>query len=146
MDKRRFRVTAEQVADLHLMSDRAMQRKYGATQGVWRKARRERGIASFRPATVTNGVPSPWKVCPEKTSSAPVSIRDHWRAPDPVRDHSLAGEAAAYLQRERFSVFNRAKVGMGEGWQVGRSVLSEADMLGKAMRLGFKPQAWMGGL
>lgn len=138
MDKRRTVPTAEQIAELATTSDREMERRYGTTQGVWRRTRAEHGIAKFRE----------WKRR-EPAAKEPVTggvlLSAFWRAPDPSRDTSLAGEAAAFLRSMRFpNVFSRARLGMGDGWQVGRSVLSEAEMVGKAERLGFKREGWMG--
>jgi hypothetical protein len=117
-----------------------MERKYGTTQGVWRKLRAEHGIAKFRIWTP----PSEKVPAPPKAPAARV-FDSFWQAPVAARDSSVAGEAASFLRMQRFpNVYNRAKVHGDDGWQVGRSVLSEADMVSKAERLGFQRQEWMG--
>ena len=138
--------TAEAIAALRDTSNREMARRYGACPSTWARIRKRHGIDNVRQPTTVGGVPAPWATPQPAKADAPVMFKSYWRAPDPQRDCSLAGEAASFLRRERFHVFDRAKVGVGEGWQVGRSVLSAADMLAKATRLGFRPQAWMGGL
>ena len=148
----RFTPTDAQLGDLRTMSNHAMERKYGNSADTWSKMRRRYGIDPFRLPTVRDGVPvSPITGEPvvEKIrlpDDSSYSIRQPAVVTALPRDHSLLGEAAAFLQRERFHVFNRHKVGMGEGWQVGRSVLDDAAMLSKAERLGFQRQSWMGGM
>lgn len=148
----RFRPTDAQIADLRVMSNHAMQRKYSQCADTWSRTRKRLGIPHYRLPTVKNGQPvSPLTGKPvvEKIrlpDESSYSIRQPAAVTALPRDHSLLGEAAAFLQRERFHVFNRHKVGMGEGWQVGRSVLDDAAMLSKAERLGFQRQSWMGGM
>lgn len=146
MGKPKAQITAAQIAELRTASDREMERRHGFGQGVWRRVRREHGIARFREPTVVNGVPNCWAERKPAAGGIAQLPSGFWRAPDPQRDYSVAAEAARFLQRERFpNVYNRAKVGLGEGWQVGRAVMSAAEMIGKASRLGFKAEAWMGG-
>jgi len=138
--------TPEQLADLRVLSNHAMQRKHGSVESVWRRLRVEHGIAPFRPATVVAGKPAPWKAKPEpkQALAGGVLLSAFWRAPEAPRDSTLAGEAAAFLRSMRFpNVFSRAKVYGDAGWQVGRSVLSEAEMIGKAERMGFRREGWM---
>ena len=144
---RRFIPTEDQLTELRDASDREMQRRYGVNAATWRRVRSAKGIAPFRNPTTVRGIPTPWVAPKPRVAAQPfVDPFLGTRASlAPMRDHSLAGEAAAFLQRERFHVFNREKIGAGEGWQVGRSVLDTASMIGKALRLGFKQQAWMGG-
>lgn len=138
--------TVEAIAALPDTSNREMARRYGACPSTWARIRKRHSIGNVRPPTTVGGVPAPWTTPQPTKVEAPGLLKSYWRAPDPQRDCSLAGEAASFLRRERFHVFDRAKVGMGEGWQVGRSVLSAADMLAKATRLGFQREVWMGGL
>lgn len=148
----RFTPTDAQIADLRTMSNHAMERKYSQCADTWSRVRKRLGIPHYRLPTVKNGQPvSPLTGKPvvEKirlADESSYSIRQPAAVTALPRDHSLLGEAAAFLQRERFHVFNRHKVGMGGGWQVGRSVLDDAALLSKAERLGFQRQSWMGGM
>lgn len=142
MLKRRFDPTPEQLEQLRYCSDREMKKRHGLCAGTWGRIRKRHGIERFRNPTTIGGMPSPWKPKPEKKDPS-FNLISFWRAPDPQRDHSVLGEAASYLQRQRFIVFNR-KVQGDTGWQVGRSVLDDAAMLSKAQRLGFKVEGWMG--
>jgi hypothetical protein len=141
MYKVRFVPTEEQLTELRECSDREMRRRHGNATSTWARIRQQHGIGRFRNPTTLDGIPTPWKVKPEPKRST--DCIQFWRAPDPQRDHSVLGEAVSFLQRQRFIVFNRRVQG-GEGWQVGRSVLDDAAMLGKAQRLGFKVEGWMG--
>lgn len=142
----RFAPTIEQLRELQTTSNRAMQRKYGNDASQWARARITHGIPHFRPPTRGPNAPAP-KPKPVKAGIArPPSDWGVPRAlPVPPRDYSLAGEAAAFLQRERFHCFNRKKVLGGEGWQVGRMVLDEPAMIDMAKRRGFAPEPWMEG-
>ena len=137
-----FQPTEEQIAELHETSDREMHRRYGVWKETWRKVRKRYGIPQFRPPTVINGEPNSWVEKPEKKT-----WKNDWgfNSPPPIppRDHSLAGEAAAFLQRERFHVFNREKLGLGEGWQCGYTSLTPSELIAKAERLGFQREEWM---
>lgn len=141
----RIAPTIEQLRELATTSDRAMARKYGNGHGTWARIRAKHGIARFRAPTVGKDAPPP-KPKPVKLVSfgKPPSL---WSLPQPLpvppRDTSLAGEAAAFLQRERFHCFNRRKVLGGDGWQVGRMVLDEPAMIDMAKRRGFRPEPWM---
>lgn len=142
MGKERIDPTDEQLALLPDVSDREMKRRYGSSTSTWSRIRQRYGIERFRNPTTVGGVPNPWVFKPEPKRSADV-VANFWRAPDPRPDRSVLGEAASFLRRERFIVFNR-KVQGDTGWQVGRSVLDDAAMLSKAQRLGFKVEGWMG--
>lgn len=147
MGKPKFIPPAGALDALPQISDREMSRRFGGSAHTWSRIRKEAGIARFRNPTTLNRIPTPWTAPKPRVAAQPfVDPFLGTRASlAPMRDHSLAGEAAAFLQRERFHVFNREKIGAGEGWQVGRSVLDTASMIGKALRLGFQKQSWMGG-
>jgi hypothetical protein len=141
MFKVRLEPTPQQLDELRECSDRDMKKRYGVAASTWARVRQRYGIKRFRNPTTLAGVPTPWAPKPE-----PKRLGDglqFWRAPDPRRDTTVLGEAASFLRRERFIVFHR-KVQGGEGWQVGRSVFDDAAMLGKAQRLGFRVEGWMG--
>lgn len=141
---RLFQPTEAQLAELREASDKEMQRRYGHSKETWRRVRKRFNIPNFRPPTTINGVPNYWAGNPDKPKKPKTSFADFFKpSPIPSRDTSLAGEAAAFLQRERFTVFNRAKVGAGKGWQVGHSVLTADQLIAKAERLGFKQEEWM---
>lgn len=141
----RIAPTIEQLRELATTSDRAMARKYGNGHDVWSRIRAKHGIPRFRAPTRGKDAAPP-KPKPAKAVSfgKPSSF---WALPQPLpvppRDTSLAGEAAAFLQRERFHCFNRRKVLGADGWQVGRMVLDEPAMIDMAKRRGFTPEPWM---
>lgn len=137
-----FQPTEMQIAELQEASDREMQRRYGVWKETWRKVRKRYGIARYRPPTTIKGEPNSWV---EKKPKGRSVSEWGFASPQPIppRDTSLAGEAAAFLQRERFTVYNRAKIGMGEGWQVGPSTYDDAGLIRKAERLGFEREEWM---
>lgn len=138
--------TIEQLRELTTTSDRAMARKYGNGHYTWARIRAKHGIARFRAPTRGNDAPPPKPKPVKKVSfGKPPSLWSLLQPlPVPPRDTSLAGEAAAFLQRERFHCFNRRKVLGGDGWQVGRMVLDEPAMIDMAKRRGFRPEPWMG--
>lgn len=141
----RIAPTIEQLHELATSSDREMARRHGNGSATWSRIRAKHGIARFRAPTVGKDAPPP-KPKPVKAISfgKPPSL---WAIPQPLpvppRDTSLAGEAAAFLQRERFHCFNRRKVLGDDGWQVGRMVLDEPAMIDMAKRRGFRPEPWM---
>lgn len=138
----RFAPTIEQLRELETTSNRAMSRKHGRDDGSWARIRERYGIARFREPTTGPNAPAP-KPRPAPAAKSRVSWGAPVALPVPPRDHSLAGEAAAFLQRERFHCFNRRKVLGSEGWQVGRMVLDELGMIDMAKRRGFVPEPWM---
>lgn len=136
----RFTPTDAQLADLREMSNHAMERKYGNSADTWSRLRRRYGIDPFRLPTVRDGVPvSPLtgeaiedKPKPEVSYNI---VQNCFSGLAPRRPGGAAYDAAAFLQGERYAVFNRKKLGLGEGWQVGRVSMSEADMIAKAERI-----------
>jgi len=136
----RFTPTDAQLADLREMSNRAMERKYGTKGEVWARQRRRYGIDPFRLPTVRDGVPvSPLTGEAIKDKPKPevswAVVQNCFSGLAPRRPGGIAYDAAAFLQGERYAVFNRKKLGLGEGWQVGRVSMSEADMIAKAERI-----------
>lgn len=130
-----------QLALLGNVSDREMTRIHGCSAQVWARIRKERGIPPFRAPTVKNGVRMSVKsglpmVEMPKRDFSPWDFGQatitKLAAPRPS---GKAYDAASFLQGERYEVFNRAKIGLGEGWQVGRVTMSEADMIAKAERI-----------
>lgn len=143
----RYTPSAQQVAELHERSNREMARLYGTSPHTWARLREKLGIDRFRNPTTVNGEPAPWIEKPRPTARE-FSPQPTIVSLAPRGDTSLAGEAATFLRKMRFpNVFNRAKVygAAHKGWQVGRSVLTEGELIDKASRLGFQRQAWMGG-
>lgn len=142
----KFRPSEQQLAELRECSNYEMERRYGVISQTWRKVRREHGIANYRPPTTVGGVPNKFAERPAKGDGRGRFVFfDHLKSTAiPGRDTSLTGEAASFLRRERFVVYDRQKVRTGTGWQVGHSVLSETQLVEKAKRLGFQQQEWMG--
>ena len=139
-----FVPTYEQLSELDHCSNNEMSRRYGINPQTWANVRKRYDIKPFRPPTVIDGRPNTWaEDKPARDLSLLRSLPKSSRL-GPSRDYSLAGEAASFLQRERFHVFNREKIGMGEGWQVGNSVLDTDAMIAKAKRMGFEQKEWMG--
>lgn len=136
----RFTPTDAQLADLREMSNHAMERKYGNSADTWSRLRRRYGIDPFRLPTVRDGVPvSPLtgeviedKPKPEVSWAV---VQNCFSGLAPRRPGGIAYDAAAFLQGERYAVFNRKKLGLGDGWQVGRVSMSEAGMIAKAERI-----------
>lgn len=143
---RTFTPTEQQLEELRKFSDREMQRRYGKDQTTWRKVRGRYGIERHRPPTVIDGVPNAWKE--RKVSLVPFKPREFgWHNMRfnqiSTRPVGLAAEAADFMRKDR-PVYDRKKIGVGDGWQVGSLVMTDAEMIAKAESRGFRRQEWMG--
>ena len=137
-----FEPTEEQLAELEHCSDREMEKRYGVNNATWRRVRKRYGIANFRPPTTIKGEPNTWAEKPERKPFKVFETIPTSRLP--ARDHSVAGEAQSFLQRAGWHCFARFKIGLGSGWQVGRNVMNQNDMIAFAEKKGFERKEWMG--
>lgn len=141
----RFVATPEQLAELRTASNREMERRHGVSAETWSKIRRRHGIEHFRLPTTGPLAPAK-KEKPRLPSMAFSVVQPTITQVAPMRDHSLVGEAMAWLQKERFTCFSREKVLGKPGYAVGRMVKDAAGVVEMAKRYGFEPRPWMGGL
>ena len=138
-----FRPTDAQLAELRVCSNREMERRYRVTCETWGRVRKRFGIPRFRQPTVIDGKPVKWVVKEKINGNKAMFFEQLKPSPIPPRDTSIAGEAASYLRRERWHCFERWKIGMGAGWQVGTRVMNEIDMIAFAKKKGFRQEEWM---
>jgi hypothetical protein len=85
-------------------------------------------------------------VKPRGAKPGPKSTNKPWASPDrPCRDWSQAGQAAEYLRRFG-PVYRCNDTGMpsqgGRFWNRGGYILTDADLIARAERLGWDADAW----
>lgn len=114
-----------------------LQRIYGAGPDTIVRWRKETGVGTSR-------IPAPRRVAPRK----PTGIRSRQPLPRPLidaRDQSRAGLAAQFLQKFG-PVFRCTAEGQadpkGTHWRRSSSVLTDAEIMERATRQGWRPNQW----